>query len=202
MPSPTNPCLTKPPDVAIYAASYVGAFDVIMGDLRHLCEYIEPSDSNLKVYSHRVYELLLRTCTEWESLCKDVLVSAGYQKTPPDKMGIYDYRELEVPFSLQGIEVGVLFWRPAPTYIHPYKGWKSSDPPLAWYSDYNTVKHNRNVEFPRANLDNLRLAVAALFVLHAKLKLIPVRAGQTERPTKNYTEIVFVGQIFSIRIPK
>lgn len=202
MPSPTNPCLTKQPDVAIHAASYVGAFDVIMGDLRHLCEYIEPSDPNLKVYSHRVYELLLRTCTEWESLCKDVLVSMGYQKTPPDKMGIYDYRELEVPFSLQGVEVGVLFWRPAPTYIHPYKGWSSSDPPLVWYSDYNSVKHNRNVEFPRANLDNLRLAVAALFVLHAKLKLIPVRPGQTERQTKSYTEIVFVGQIFSIRVPK
>jgi hypothetical protein len=51
-------------------------------------------------------------------------------------------------------------------------------------------------------LDNLRLAVAALFVLHAKLKLISVRPGQTERPTKSYTEIVFVGQIFSIRVPK
>jgi len=173
-----------------------------MGDLRHLCEYIEPTDPNLNVFSHRVYELFLRTCTEWESLCKDALVSAGYQKTPQEKMGIYDYRELESTFSLEGVEVGVLFWRPAPTYICPYQDWRSSDPPLTWYSDYNSVKHNRNVEFPRANFDNLRLAAAALFVLHAKLHLIPVRPGQSERPTKAYTETVFVGQIFSIRVPK
>jgi hypothetical protein len=197
MPHPANPYLTKQPDVTIHAPSYVGAFDIIMGDLRHLCEYIEPTDPNLNVFSHRAYELFLRTCTEWESLCKD-----GYQRTPPEKMVIYDYKELESALCLEGVEVGVLFWRPAPTYIRPYQSWSSSDPPLAWYSDYNSVKHNRNVEFPRANFDNLRLAAAALFVLHAKLHLIPARPGQRERPTKTYTEIVFVGQIFSIRVPK
>lgn len=40
--------------------------------------YIEPSDDNKDTYSHRIYELYLRTCTEFEANAKFILKSNGY----------------------------------------------------------------------------------------------------------------------------
>ena len=52
---------------------------LIIDDFEHLFEYIEPHSSNLNVFSHRIYELLLRTCTEVESCCKGILRPTALQ---------------------------------------------------------------------------------------------------------------------------
>ena len=52
--------------------SFVRAFLLIQEDLQKLFEYIEPSEQNLKVYSHRIHELLFRTCNEIEANFKAI----------------------------------------------------------------------------------------------------------------------------------
>ena len=47
--------------------SLITSTRMILRDLNNLYDYIEPSDDNFGVYSHRIYELLLRTATEFES---------------------------------------------------------------------------------------------------------------------------------------
>lgn len=59
---------------------YGYAFRLLAADFLRVCEFVEPIDANLYVYSHRLYELLLRVCTEFESICKEVLVSERYAK--------------------------------------------------------------------------------------------------------------------------
>ena len=56
------------------AGPYLAAFELLQADFRRLGEYVELNDANLSTFSHRLYELLVRTCTEFESLCKELLV--------------------------------------------------------------------------------------------------------------------------------
>lgn len=73
--------------------SLVTTAKLIMDDLYEMFNYIEPDDSNLNVYSHRIYELLLRTATEVESNCKGILKANGYAKAEKD-MNMTDYFKL------------------------------------------------------------------------------------------------------------
>ena len=70
--------------------SLITATRMILRDLNSLYDYIEPSDDNLGVYSHRIYELLLRTATEFETNCKGILKANGYSK-PESDWYIKDY---------------------------------------------------------------------------------------------------------------
>ena len=150
-------------NVRIYQAS----FDLLQRDFESLLEYIEPADANAACYSHRAYALLLRACTEFESLARDLLVASG-DRTPRADMNVNDYRRLEGTLHLERCEVDFLGWRPKPRRIAPYREWSTSQPPLAWYRSYNTVKHNRDAEFHLANLGTVVEALAALFTLTAK----------------------------------
>ena len=180
---------------------YLSSLEILSGDFRRLTEFVEPVDANLSTYSYRLYELLLRACTDFESVCKEKLVADEYAKQPSD-MNINDYKTLETSLKLEQVEVGILIWRPSVVYIRPFISWSTSSPPLSWYRDYNQVKHNRNSRFSLANLANVRLAIAGLFALLARLGIIPVKAGHQERHINSLKEDVYVGQIFSVRYPE
>ena len=188
------------PDLRAQAPAYASAFAILSEDLRYLTEYVEPTDANLTTYSHRLYELLLRACTEWESICKDALVSAGSPKNPK-YMDVNDYKTLEPVLQLESVKIGLVFWRPQTVAVQPYKDWSAATPPLSWYSAYNSVKHNRNSQFEQATLENVRLAVAAVFALHERFHWLPrgERAGTTL--TGMDTKWDYPGQIFSFEGP-
>jgi hypothetical protein len=183
------------------APSYQAAFSVLVVDFKRLCEFVEPTDANLRVYSHRTFELLLRACTEWESMCKDCLIEVGHSASPRG-MTVNDYRDLEPILHLEAAEVGLSMWQPAPVYVRPYEAWSESRPPLRWYAEYNSVKHNRNSGFANASFSNVSLALSALFVLHVRLGIIQVVAGTTERQVGDATETWYPNSIFSIRLPR
>jgi len=144
-------------------ASYKTAFTLIIADFKEILSFIEPVEANKPTYSHRIYELFLRTCTEFESLCKDMLIKQNYQGKPsPNKYDVNDYKTLYNSRKFHNI--GLLYWHPNVEFIEPFKDWKESKP-LSWYQSYNKVKHNRNNEFHRANLNNLIFSVAGLFTL-------------------------------------
>jgi hypothetical protein len=180
--------------------NYLNSLEILSNDFRRITEFVEPVDANLDTYSHRLYELFLRACTDFESACKEKLVADGYQKSPKD-MNIYDYKTLEANLSLEAVEVGILLWRPRVAYVQPFMNWSRANPPLQWYSDYNTVKHNRNTSFPRANLGNVRLALSGLYALLEKLRVLPRGFGHRERSVGGFKESWYTRQIFSIRVP-
>lgn len=185
-------------DLTKEAGPYQSAISILNGDLRKICEYIEPVDDNLKVYSHRIYELYIRTCTEWESLCKDALIATGATKNP-ENMNVYDYVTLDKFLNLESLEVGISFWNPKPKYIRPYQGWTTLHPPLNWYQDHHVVKHNRNAKFEHANFHNLLFAITGLFALHVRVNFVPRGSGDTERHLGNQREYTFKNQLFSLR---
>ena len=62
------------------------AAKLITIDLEHLFLYIEPTESNLSVYSHRIYNLFVRTAIEFEANCKSILKANNYSKGKGNKI--------------------------------------------------------------------------------------------------------------------
>jgi hypothetical protein len=140
------------------------AYMLIEKDLLRLFEYIEPTDDNLSAYSHRTYELLLRAATEFETNCKRILLANGYEKE--GTLNVTDYFKVNRSSRLGDYSVSLMEWYPEPKSLKPFETWNSETfSPLPWYQSYNQVKHDRNLNFPRASLENVVNAVAGLYVV-------------------------------------
>ncbi len=141
------------------------AYDIIVNDFKKVFEYIEPSDINLEVYSHRLYELLLRAATECETNFTSILKDNGYNEDEKEErnLNIIDYHLINISSKLSDYEVKLNFWKPT-KILKPFSDWEESYK-LNWYSDYNKVKHNRYNKFNNASFDNVLKAVAGLFVV-------------------------------------
>jgi hypothetical protein len=154
--------------MSVVIGNYQASFDLFLKDLHEVLEFVEPVEANRGTFSHRIYGLLLRVCTDFESLSKDLLIDSGCKKSP-EGMKVSDYRSLERNLYLEEVEVDFLPWRPQPLRTTPYANWTTAKPSLSWYKAYNTVKHNRDAQFSKASLGVLVEAGAGLFALIAKV---------------------------------
>ncbi|MDA0833987.1 MAG: hypothetical protein O2955_05785 [Planctomycetota bacterium] len=148
-----------------YAADRISltrAYHILEQDLRHLFEYVEPDDGNLNTYSHRLYELLLRASTEFETNCKSILLDNQYQKK--GRLDITDYHKVNTCSRMSEYEIVISIWRSGPKVFKPFEEW-SVGHSLSWYQAYNDVKHNRTIEFSKANLNHVISAVSAVLAL-------------------------------------
>jgi len=144
----------------------VHAYHIIENDFKKLFDYIELNDNNKNTFSHRIYELILRICTEFELNCKGILDVNGYIKS--GNLNITDYFKINESSRLNEYEVRLNVWTPNPLTIKPFEDWNSSTfTPLTWFQNYNSVKHNRNTNFNLASLENLVNCIAGLFVILA-----------------------------------
>jgi hypothetical protein len=60
--------------------SYIHSFNIIEKDIKILFDYISPNNENKSTFSHRIYELFFRCCTEFENNAKAILSDNDYQK--------------------------------------------------------------------------------------------------------------------------
>ena len=144
--------------------SMIMAARLIIDDFERLFEFIEPHTSNENVFSHRIYELLLRTCTEVESCCKGILIANGHAAN-----NMEDYKKIEQATHLSGYTVRYSNWFPSYYSIQPFASWTTGGS-LSWYKAYNDLKHNRWQNFTLANLKNLLNAISGLLcVIYAQI---------------------------------
>ncbi|MBW4511551.1 MAG: hypothetical protein KME64_34360 [Scytonematopsis contorta HA4267-MV1] len=178
---------------------YLNAFELIFKDYLEITQYIEPSNHNFKTFSHRVYALYLRACTEFESVCKEVLQLK--HRLPTGNPNITHYIQAEPDLGLEDRDVGFHFWHPKKLYIEPFKLWTTSKPPLPWYKSYNNVKHNRASHFAEANFENLTYAVAGVFLIMAQANIFPTEQEwqHTVRLDNDFSDAFFPRWGLSIR---
>lgn len=143
-------------------SSLLNAARIIIYDFQQLLDYIEPVDNNKQVYSHRVYELLLRTATEFEANCKGILLANGFEKKK-GHFNIEDYHQINHFMKLDQYEVTTQLWNPTKSF-YPLAEWGVGHS-LSWYQAYNNAKHNRVQYFHEANLENLFNGICSLVVL-------------------------------------
>ena len=141
---------------------YIRAFLLIQQDLHTLFDYIEPADKNLKTYSYRIHELLLRTCVEIEANCKAILLENGYVKK--GDMNMTDYKKINLSHRLSSYEVKLPLWNGKANIRKPFSSWQTGGA-LPWYSIYNQTKHDRHSKFELATFDHLIDSVCGLVAL-------------------------------------
>ena len=181
--------------------SLITSTRMILRDLNTLYDYIEPSDDNLSVYSHRIYELLLRAATEFESNCKGILKANDYSK-PENEWSVKDYYKISKAARLN--EYCLTFDRWATVHeFRPFIEWNPSKREvLSWYDAYNEVKHDRFGSFRKATLDHLMNALAGLIcILHAQYGEGMSHVGYSELGTTNIFEGTVETPMFTIKAP-
>lgn len=154
--------ITKYPSIKF---SFLTELHLIFEDLDRIFTFIEPSQENEKVFSHRIYELLLRTCTAFEAVSRSILVEEKYPKKSED-LNITDYFTLSSKYQLPNHEALIESWRSGAKILKPFKDWTSQEyTPILWYQNYNHSKHDRYQNFKEANLGTLLEAISGLLVL-------------------------------------
>jgi hypothetical protein len=159
---------------------YEPAFHLLVQDFLRVCEFLEPVDAHLQVFSHRLYELLLRASTEFESLSREILEAHGLD--PTSNMNVTHFVAIAPILDLPRQRAIASFWRPEATTLSPFECWTPEHVGLPWYQSYNAVKHNRNAEFARANLRNARDAICGVFIIMARLGFLESIGGRMSAP--------------------
>ncbi|MFN8673464.1 MAG: hypothetical protein U0457_15440 [Candidatus Sericytochromatia bacterium] len=145
------------------AINNLSSYNLLKNDLRQIFEFIEPDPINETAFSHRTFELLLRACTEVESLCKQIFERNGHSL---NHANIIRYSDLEGAMKLSEYKVksyGFIYpiFSPFESFNDPIKVNRSPQ----WYKDYNSVKHNRFTNFSKCSLKNVIYSVGGVYVL-------------------------------------
>lgn len=148
-----HPAFCKDPE------HFIRAYKIIQKDMVELFDYVEPDDINLSTYSYRIHELIVRVCIEVEANFKAILSENKYPNT--GRWTIADYRKIEQSHFLSQYEVRLPVWRNGAKVFRPFAEWTGIGKP-GWYDEYHAIKHDRHMEFTKANLDNLLQAVSGL----------------------------------------
>lgn len=185
-------------------SSLFRAYRIIQDDLEKLFDYIEPCESNKDAYSHRTFELLLRSATEVEANCKGILKSNGYIRPRCGNMTIEDYYKIQQATKLSEYEVKLKCWHGSSEVLKPFENWGNTHS-LSWYQAYNDAKHNRDTNFHKSNLLNVVTCIAGLFcLLYSQFEYQFVNPYQiTTTSTKDNEGMMgFNGVIFTIKPPE
>ena len=140
----------------------LSSYELLKHDLRTIFEFIEPNPANDIAYSHRNYELLLRACTEVESLCKQIFKANNILNAE----NIKRFSDLNGPMKLSEFTVrsyGFIYpeFKPFESFSYPNRDLRSPN----WYKAYNDVKHKRHDNFAKASLKNVIEAAGGVYVL-------------------------------------
>jgi hypothetical protein len=145
------------------------AYELLGNDLMKIFAFVEPSEANKDCFGHEIYQLLLRVCTEFESVCKLAKIRLGHTDNP-EKWNIKNYSKLNDLTVGRGVLSDYKFFFTelnSKIGIQPLKSFINSnidDAPIKpeFYDAYNSVKHDRKKNFQRANLWSLLHAYAGL----------------------------------------
>ncbi|HQO79312.1 MAG TPA: hypothetical protein PLG17_12475 [Thermodesulfobacteriota bacterium] len=132
----------------------------IEADLDRLSRFIEFDEHNYSCFSLEIVRLLIAAAAEADVVCKQICQSINPASAADN---IHQYRDEIMPTYPVMSRFEVL----APRYglhLKPWDNWNRPRGVPLWWTAYNKIKHQRHVEYPRANLKNVLNAVAGLFV--------------------------------------
>jgi hypothetical protein len=121
--------------------------------------------TDLSTYSHRIQQLLMRSCVEIEANFTAILLDNEYRKaTSGPNWNMGDYKLIDLSHRLSAYQVRIPGWKGAHGIRRPFEHWMS-DHPLPWYQSYNKSKHNRHGNFHLATFDSMIDAFCGLNIL-------------------------------------
>jgi len=134
-------------------------FLALEADFAATSRYVELSKQNFATFSIEYAKLLLAIGSEIDVLCK---VACEKIDSAAKRANIDDYRTcITVHSQIASEEVLVRRYN---LIFKPWDAWSRSKNPN-WWQSYNNVKHQRDVYFHEANLENCANAISGLFVV-------------------------------------
>lgn len=133
-------------------------FKSIENSLEDILFYVYPNQDGLKVVSVKINELLHRACAEIESQLASILdlnnVSRNTSKhIIQEGIDLLGCKQLKVEFKLTGIT------------LEPFKDFTSFNQVPSWWTGNNKIKHARETDWHKANLESLIHAVAGVSIV-------------------------------------
>lgn len=144
--------------------SRLNQLELLLEDLSVIFQTIEPTEHNMNCYGHKIRNLIILACTEFDSMCKNILVANDY---PTRKMyKTDDYIKLKTPLKLDQYEIEFMR-HPEIGARTSFSTWESDKPTqsLKWYDAYNQIKHDRINNYKQATLENAIDSISAIVIL-------------------------------------
>lgn len=128
-------------------------------DLETIARYIEFIEHNFKTYSIELAHLLLAASSEIDVVMKELSSIVS----PDEKANnIDDYRQIIKTKKPELINEVVYISRYGLEFS-PWTNWNRDQNPY-WWKSYNNVKHERNLYYNEANLENVLKSLGALLI--------------------------------------
>lgn len=123
-----------------------------------------PASDNLKSYGQNIKNLLVLSCIEVETQLKGIF--KANESVPKTNYTTKDYVKLKDILHLDKYQIRYPFYPQLKSFT-PFKNWTTKNPTksIKWYDSYNAIKHNGELEFSRATLENAILAFSAVAIL-------------------------------------
>ena len=134
-------------------------FLALEADFAATARYVEFSRSNFATFSVEYAKLLLAIGSEVDVLCKIICERID---SSAKRGNIDDYRTCITAHSKIVTEEVLI--RRYNLAFKPWDSWASGKNPT-WWKSYNDVKHQRDIFFQEANLENCSNAIAELFIV-------------------------------------
>jgi len=152
-------------------------------------QYVTHSDKNKNIYSDEFSSILLLSCSELDSLFKQLCINNGIQ-SKGKYFNMEDYAQvIEKNFSNDfGLATGTRTINDDNIDIFPFKNIDAAKPyaNLKWWKDYQSIKHDRIKNVTKGNLINVVNSVAAQYlILRNSIEFIDESNGQ-DYLRKNY----------------
>lgn len=135
-------------------------FLALDADVVQISRYVELSEANFDSYSIELSRLLFAGASEVDVLAKMICIDINKDSKADN---IHRYRREIHPNNPLVSRTQVHVPRFGLTF-QPWEEWQNDKSPQ-WWDAYISVKHRRNTDFAKANLENSLNAVAGLFVL-------------------------------------
>ncbi|MET3210667.1 UNVERIFIED_CONTAM: hypothetical protein ABIC26_003628 [Paenibacillus sp. PvR008] len=146
-----------------------------------LSYYISIDKKQLKTYSIKIADLILRSVSECENIAKEICKKEKIKFR--DKKGkikewvsfheyivqldqLYDLKNKHVSCDFENIRKGTFDFKHTPFMKEKVKIRGQEKEIWKWYNSYNLIKHDRVKNFKEANMENLINGLAALFLLN------------------------------------
>ncbi|WP_307399334.1 hypothetical protein [Paenibacillus anaericanus] len=146
-----------------------------------LSYYISIDKRQLKTYSIKIADLILRSVSECENIAKELCKREKIKFR--DKKGkikdwvnfheyiaeldqIYELKYKHVSCDFENISKGTFDIKHSPFMKEKAKIGREEKEVWKWYFSYNLIKHDRVKHFKEANIENLINGLAALFLLN------------------------------------
>lgn len=131
---------------------------VLIQKLQEILLYVEPAMNCLQTYSHKLRELLILACTEFECCFKGY--NFGNNERTSDYVKILELVDLK-KYKIELAGYSETF------QSKPFATWNPTEPTrsLPWYYAYTQTKHNRTGSFNLATLENCINAICANIIM-------------------------------------